>query len=775
MKPKLLPLLFLLSFFSNIYASLPAVGEWRVHPSFHEFTQVVDGGDVVYAVADGHLLSITKEEKFMETFSKSNGLSDNLVDCIAYDSSSKKLIVAYVNSNIDVIDSDGVIHNIRDLFSKDIKADKDVKSIMIYDRCAYLCTGLGIVVVNLDKYEVKDTYIIGDNGGIVPVYSMVSDGVSFYALMGKSIKMAPVKGVNLLDYNSWKPLGIPLPSTDIVYTTLGHHSGCMVIAGESGGVYRYVDEGWSLIYDNPTNDAVWAHVSSGNLLCGRSDCQMCLINSNWEIQTYNVCNADAIYIPSGQFWVASKDEGLKNIIPNEGGTTSTYRPNGPYLSQSQRINSSGNITLTAPGHSRLNRGMRPGAVMVYEDGNWSSYTRDNSGAAAITPDGFFYDVVSVISDPSDPNHIYATTWGEGVYEFLNGKAVALYNTESTGGVLKSTLGLGNHFVRADGLAFDKDGNLWVATSLQESLGSYNPICYMTPDKVWHEAEGFSPLETAMLLQQIHFHSSGTMFVLSARSPAGIFVKNGSNKRFFTSFTDKDGKTMTPSEIYDIVEDKNGTVWIGTDVGPILFNNVNKIFETAYRCTRIKIPREDGTGLADYLLDGIPVKAIDVDGGNRKWIGTTNGLYIVSDDGLTTYSHFTEDNSPMPSNDVTSISVNGNTGSVLIGTGNSIVEYRDGVTEPVKKFDDDKIKVFPNPVTPDFTGFITVTGLEENTVVKITDASGRLVHEGKSNGGSFSWDGKYRGSYVSGGVYFFHLFNTNENNSRSSAAKVLIIR
>ena len=120
-------------------------------------------------------------------------------------------------------------------------------------------------------------------------------------------------------------------------------------------------------------------------------------------------------------------------------------------------------------------------------------------------------------------------------------------------------------------------------------------------------------------------------------------------------------------------------------------------------------------------------------------------------------------------------MNGITGSVIIGTGAGIVEYRDGVTEPVKKYNDDKIVVYPNPVTPDFTGFITLTGLENETVVKVTDASGHLVYEGKSNGGSFSWDGKSHGSYVSGGVYFFHLFNTDENNSRSSAAKVLIIR
>ena len=755
-------------------ASLPAVGEWRVHPSYYDVTQVVDAGDKVFALADGHLFSITKADKYIETYTKADGLNDNSVSCIAYDSSSGKLVIAYSNSNIDILDANGVIHNIADIRNKDLRVDKSILSMTFYNGYLYLCTGFGIVAINLSKYEVKDTYVIGTDGGMEPVYSLIADGPYFYALMGKIIKKAPVSGENLLDFNTWKPSGISLPNTDVNFTSMCVFANSYVVAGESGGVYRRIGDEWSLLLENHTSDAAWIHVSQDNLLCGRSDYQLCRFNTQWQQECIQVVNTDAIYSSDGLYWVASRNEGLRNIDLRDWSNVA-YKPDGPYLFQSQRIISSGTRTLVAPGHSRLNRGLLTGAVMIYEDGSWNSYTSQSSGAGAISPDGWFMDVVSTVADPSNPNHIYATTWGEGVYEFIDGKAVALYNTESTNGVLKSTLNYGNHFIRADGLAFDSNGNLWVATSLEVSEGTYNAICYMTPDKVWHEATGFSPLETCALIRQIHFHSNGTIFILSARDQAGIFVKKDNNKRFFKTFTDKDGKTITPTEIYDMAEDKSGTVWVGTNAGPVLFSNVSKIFETSYRCTRVKIPREDGTGLADYLLDGIPVKAIEVDGANRKWIGTTNGVYVVSADGLTTYHHFTTENSPLPSDEITSIAANGITGSVIIGTGAGIVEYRDGVTEPVKKYNDDKIVVYPNPVTPDFTGFITLTGLENETVVKVTDASGHLVYEGKSNGGSFSWDGKSHGSYVSGGVYFFHLFNTDENNSRSSAAKVLIIR
>jgi hypothetical protein len=182
-------------------------------------------------------------------------------------------------------------------------------------------------------------------------------------------------------------------------------------------------------------------------------------------------------------------------------------------------------------------------------------------------------------------------------------------------------------------------------------------------------------------------------------------------------------------------------------------------------------------LADYLLDGVNVRAIAVDGADRKWLGTDNsGLYLVSSDGTKTIHHFTTENSPLSSNNINSIKLNEETGEVFISTADGIVSYRSDSTEPVDIAETSKVHVFPNPVRPNYTGLITITGLEENSLVKITDASGNLVYEGTSTGGSISWTGKnYSGSYVSGGIYFVHCFNSSQEENRSVAAKILIVR
>lgn len=770
-------ILSVISFLSMSLAAQIPVGQWRVHSSFHSITSVVDAGDRLYALGDNNLFSVTFDDSYMETINKVDGLSESSISKIAYDKGNSCLVIVYTNANIDVIDASGEIHNIRDLYVKEMSADKSVYDIMFIGQTAYLATGFGIVALNLDKYEVKDTYIIGTEGGIAPVYSLTKDDTYIYALMGESVKRAPITGKNLLDYNSWESGFITLPDNATKYVGIELFAGSFVVVADRGDIYRSVDGSWSVIYENSTKNYVWLHRCDNNLVVGGSGPDGIIrFDASWNrIAIYGFPAVGDALIHEGIYWIAAYTEGLVKHSP--GVKTDILRPNGPYLKYSQKLTFDGERILVAPGHSWLNRGMREGAILMYSNNSWSSYNSRNTDATLITPDNYFYDVVSVAVDPSNPKHIFATTWGEGVYEFLDDNVVALYNNENTNGVLKYISNYGPHYVRADGLTFDKEGNLWVLLSLEAAAGTYNNVCYMTPDKVWHEATGFSPLETCATLQQLLLHPNGQKWIRSARSTPGIFVKYENKSRFFTTFTDKDGNILTPSFIYDMAIDRNGDVWVGTSEGPIVFNTPNKVFELSYRCTRIKIPRNDGTGLADYLLGEVEVTAIAIDGGDRKWIGTSkSGVYVVSSDGQITYNHFTAENSMLPSNDISSIAIDSKSGSVFIGTSDGLVEYRDGTTEPVKKFDESKIKVFPNPVRPDYTGMITVEGLEENCVVKITDASGNLVYDGNSVGGSLSWDGKnYHGTYVSSGVYYFHLFNTDENNSRSNAAKVLIIR
>lgn len=761
-----------------LFADIP-VGTWRSHLSYRNVTMVEETPTQIFALADGHLFSCNKIDKVITKYSKINGFSDNSVNCIKYDWQSASLVVAYKNANIDIVTGDGDIISVPDIKNKTLAVDKSINSVSFYKSNAYISTNFGVVVLNLNKYEVKDTYIIGDKAQMKPVYSVTSDGKNLYALMDGVIKVAPVSGKNLLDYKNWSAEVLSLPDVSKMYSELVFYNGRFILCEVDGDIWEYSDGEWKVLFKKSIQGYSFIHLSN-NILTVSCGAEKYVIDQSWrETGPYIFGCKDAVIVDN-TFWLAQETSGLGYISLDEGLLHSVV-VDGPVLGSSQRIYCDKGRIVVAPGGAWIDRKHIDGAIMFFENEQWVSYTAKETGVADISPDGWFMDVVSIAVDPNNPNRWFAATWGEGIYEFIDGKAVKLHNYYSTGGVLKPVSSILEpgllHYTRVDGLVFDEDGTLWAICSRSSTNANEKVVVYMTSDNVWHEASGYTSASTFATAQQILIHTNKQKWVRSARYKPGLIVKSDKSSKFFSSFTDTDGNSITPSFVYDMAEDGDGTVWVGTNEGPILFQNVGDVFNSSYRVTRIKIPRNDGSGLADYLLSGISVKSIAVDGGNRKWIGTENaGLYLISADGLTSIAHFTVENSPLPSNEITSIAINPANGSVFIGTADGIVEYRDGVTNPEKELSEKKIKVFPNPVNPDYNGLITVTGLEDKTEVRVVNASGYLVYSGVSVGGTFIWNGKnFQGDNVSGGVYFFHLMNTQENNSRSTAAKVLIIR
>ena len=161
------------------------------------------------------------------------------------------------------------------------------------------------------------------------------------------------------------------------------------------------------------------------------------------------------------------------------------------------------------------------------------------------------------------------------------------------------------------------------------------------------------------------------------------------------------------------------------------------------------------------------------GANRKWIGTaSSGVYLVSEDGLETIHHFTSENSPLLSNAIQSIAIHEKTGEVFIGTGNGLISYQSDAIEGGDRFQN--VRAYPNPVRPEYTGLITITGLITDTQIRITDINGNLIYETQSNGGVATWDGcNNSGSPVVSGVYFAHCLSND--GKQKHITKILIIR
>jgi len=236
--------------------------------------------------------------------------------------------------------------------------------------------------------------------------------------------------------------------------------------------------------------------------------------------------------------------------------------------------------------------------------------------------------------------------------------------------------------------------------------------------------------------------------------------------------DVNGKIIT-NNVYCLAEDNSGNVWVGTDKGVVVYYNAYRVFTSdQFYAQQIIVPRNDGSGLADILLGTEIVTAINIDGANRKWIGTAkSGVFLLSDDGIDQIHNFTTENSPILSNNIMDIAIDGKLGEVFIATDKGIISYRSTATDANEYFTD--VYVYPNPVREDFSGDIVITGMIEEASIKITDISGNIVYETTSLGGQAIWDGRnFSGDKVSTGVYL--VFCTNEDGSKTHITKLLII-
>ena len=417
--------------------------------------------------------------------------------------------------------------------------------------------------------------------------------------------------------------------------------------------------------------------------------------------------------------------------------------------------------------------------MIYEDDTWK-YLEENLKSKT----GLDYvNLTEAAQDPLDPSHIFVGSAGQGLYEFKNGRFVNLYTAHNS--PLRSILNGSDYetdnYVRISALQYDREGNLWIANNETDTI-----LRVLKPDGNWVSLP-FTEMAGLPTYKNIKFDGKGRLWINSSRGlHPGLFcidlngtLDNKSDDRIkFTGsvWKNQDGNT---EEIYDLFFyefDLEGSIWIGTNRGIFVLrnpdsfiDNPNPVFE------RIKISRNDGSGLADYLFNGVMTTAMYIDQGNRKWIGTLDdGIFLMSADGTETLEHFTTSNSPLPSNNIISITENGQDGSLFFGTNLGMVEYGGQARDPEKTLSESNILVYPNPVKPDFDGYVTITGLTQWSSIRILSGSGRLVHQGISNGGSYSWDlTDINNRQVPSGVY--HAIITNQENNTSQSVSITVIR
>ena len=417
-----------------------------------------------------------------------------------------------------------------------------------------------------------------------------------------------------------------------------------------------------------------------------------------------------------------------------------------------------------------------GIIQTLKNDEWGMF---NTANISQTTGLSFPGIVELDVDPMDPNRVFACS-RNGVYEFKNGEFVKHYNHKNS--PIEIFDKIHEEYELIFTVKFDKDGNLWCLNSqaptqsIIEMDRQGNWSSHPHSELMQLNDGGFINKSLGSLERMILDSNNRLWFVNDHWIIPSLYCYNPATDQLdaYTKFTNQDMTNYAVNEVHCVEEDKSGNIWVGTNLGPFYldpkqFGVDDPIF------TQVKVPRNDGTNYADYLLSGVNISAIKVDAAGRKWFGTYgNGVYLVNADNMEQIHHFTANNSELLSDYIDDIAIDEKTGEVFFATDNGLCSYMSDATTAYEMMDKDHVYAYPNPVRPDYTGIITVVGLSYNADVKIVTANGGLVAEGRSNGGTFTWDGRDQttGWRVASGVYM--VMAATADGNKGIVCKIAIV-
>jgi hypothetical protein len=760
---RIIPVIYLILLLSYSLQGQTPVGTWSDHLTYNTAKCIAVGKDEIYASTDLSVIAYNKQYDEIKTISKITGLTETGISTIGWSEEYKTLIIAYTSTGIDLV-SNNTIYNIPDIKRKYIPGLKVINRIRISGKYAYLACSFGIIVIDIPGKEIFDTWKPGTGSDNPEVFDVTLGKEYIYAATENGIYYANVNNQGLSYYGNWTRIN-SFPQPDGKYTTLVYTGNYLYVnytdpLADGDKIYRsdgtvtlfsYQSGIYNLSFDPAADGFTVSSKRSVNYYASDGSLKTSVTGYGWgnpDIRQGLVDESD--------IWIADASYGM--IMGSGMSSFSAINLPGPASNDAFSITSLNGKTVICNGATNVSwNGMfRFMKISISEDNKWSALTS-----------GSIRDPLRSLIDPDDNTHLFFTTWGYGLLEYKGTELVHQY-TEANSPL--QTIIAGQPYVRVCGMAMDRNKNLWITQT-----GVPGSIKILKPDGSWI----VNPLTIAAPdIGDLIIAKNGYKWIILPRGN-GLFILDDNNTP--ENFNDdrskkmliEDGEGKIISFVYSIAEDLEGNIWVGTDQGPLVYYNPDRIFDNDSKATRIKIPRNDGTGLADYLLGTEAITAIAVDGANRKWIGTSgSGAYLVSPDGMKTLYNFNEQNSPILSNSVISLSVDNKTGDVWFGTSKGIQSYRGNATAGAETFTN--VYAFPNPAREDFTGNVTITGLVRNTQVRITDISGNLVYETVSDGGQATWDLRtYNGRRVTTGVYL--VFCASEDGSQSCVTKMLVIR
>ncbi len=761
-------LLLALALSLNVVAQ-NAVGDWNIHTSFvgDQVTNVIETKRFVYYLSGSSLFRLDKDTQENESLSLMNDLSDMGISQLFYNCERDYVVAVYANSNIDIIKGNGSVVNMPEIKDAVLTTSKTINDVTFADGLIYLATDFGYVVIDDNKLVVKESHVYGEKLTSVAQMGdmlLLSTTDKFYYGDASAYhdQLSSFTAGSLKTNCRFRPIS---DNTCYCFTSRVYYATMTV---DENGKVKFTSE---LIIDGRTTDA--QRTTGDGFLINVPSKGLCYTTdadglNPVAIETDGeVCSAH----PSGDGtkWAAGPS-GLHIL-----GQENYYKPNAlsfdmPFWMTYNKPQ--GLLYVTPPSANGFFTTTTPTQVGTYDGMKWSDVTPEGA------PENGCYWIEFM---PDAPNTYFLGTWRDGLLKVVDNKIT--FQFDSTNSPLKKQYAM--HPVTS----IDRYGNVWVVQPLENKD---HTVLVLPADKAklsepakgdWKviQIEGISTghtqrcvfLSTRNSKYDIKIFSDGDF-----EMPVFFWDSNGElsshpQQVSFKKLVDQDGQPFSWTNIVCLTEDLSGVVWMGCTEGVVSFNPA-QAFSGDFRVNHIKVPRNDGTNMADYLLDGIQVNDVAVDGANRKWIATqTSGLFLVSADGTQIIHRFNTTNSPLASNTVYKVCCNPNSNSVYITTPGGLYEYFSDSSPAESNYEN--IYAYPNPVRPDYSGDVTIVGLMDNSLVKIADASGNVIRQLKSTGGMVTWDccDQY-GERAKTGVYMVLCSQAN-GSGQAVVTKIAVIR
>ena len=766
-----------------------SVGNWKVYSMFSTISKIEQTSEKVYFISGNNLYSFDKNTEEVYNYTLRNKLNDNIVNDIYYNKENKYLLITYYSGNIDLLYDNGEVVNLPDIKNANLNYSREINDVAFMGDNIFVATKFGLIVYDEKRQEVKYSGVYDKEISLVTCvgeYIVIDQNHALYYIH-KDDRFEVFDSYIQFSSGYWLEDIEGLNNNKLLFRNLDKSIYIFDINFDKKN-YKRIDisptkTNSNLIYGEEEYYFVNNKVIYSVSLDGEKTTNSTLPN---ELASQVV----SVWNNPNEVWVGN-EEGLANYSVNDNNITVLYDKFKP-----QAISVDYPFFITCDKDGKIYVSNKSESISFGFGYNKKAFisTIDNGNTEDITPIEFtashannpskeqLYDIYQLAIDPEDPDIYYIGSHWEGMYKVKDRKTIAQYDP-TTSSLLESW------GCRVNAIAFDKENNLWCTN---EVISANQPALHILPaaarKKDSTTPQDWIPINLgdfqALKDVQILICKKSNMIFLCDGKWGGMIVAydtkgtytdtSDDNYLLWNSFIDQDGKSYTFNRVSTLAEDKNGKVWIGTSNGVIELSNPKNATNPSFTVTRIKVPRNDGTNYADYLLDAIHVTSIAVDNSNRKWLGTlSDGVYLVNENGSEILEHFTSENSYHPGGITYSIYAYPFSNSVFMGTEYGLVEYSSDSSPAMEDYSN--IYAYPNPVKPDYTGLITITGLMDNSLVKITDSAGHVFYTSRSEGGMVTWDGcNSVGERVKSGVYFVYVSQNENQKSSGAVTKIMII-